>query len=124
MKRMMTWISGVGAMLLLSSAACGAGYSATVTIVDMEVIDNTGTSRVYLSFSATPHTVGCTTSGAGQWRIGGSAENVKNLIAVAMAARLADRPVKVYFLDTYSGTSSCDQGGTSGYPVILGMLMQ
>src|SRR5512138_2642318 len=83
-----------------------------------------GGCSCYLSFSAAPHPVGCSTGGASSWRIGGSTDNVKNLIAVAMAAKLSDRPVLVYFNDTYSGTTSCDQGGTSGYPVISGMSMQ
>src|SRR6185369_14683342 len=111
------------AALVISADASAAGYSSAVNISIIETADTTGVARVFLVFDSRPHVTSCSLDNATQafWRLGGNAENQKNMMAVATAARLAERPVKVLFVDTYSGSTSCDAAGTSGYPVISGL---
>jgi hypothetical protein len=112
--------------LLLAAEVFAAGYSSSVSIVGIETVDTSGTARAYLTFTTRPHTTSCSTDSnpVQEWRLGGNAENQKNMMAVALAARLAERPVRVLFVDSYAGTVSCDSGGTTGYPVASGLLMQ
>jgi len=113
------------AALVASVDVFAAAYSSAVNITLIEAVDTNGTARVFLTFDARPHVTNCALDNSTQafWRLGGTPENQKNMMAIATAARLAERPVKVLFLDTYSGTIACDGSGTSGYPVISGLEM-
>ena len=111
-------------LLAATQGAFSTSYSVVTTISEIETVDTTGASRVFLTFGSAPHTTNCSLAVGQQWRIGGVADNQRNLIAIAVAARLADRPVKVLFVDTYAGSASCDGGGTNGYPVVSGLIMQ
>lgn len=119
-----------GSFLLLALGAFAAtealaGWSPAVSIANIEAIDTTGDStRVFLYFSTVPHSTTCSYASSNAWRVLGGAEHVKNILAIATAARLAERQVKVFFRDSYSGTASCDNGGTSGYQIISGIQMQ
>jgi len=109
--------------LVVSTDSIATGYSSAVHISMIEAADTTGVARVFLTFDVRPHVTSCSLDNATQafWRLGGNAENQKNMMVIATAARLADRPVKVLFVDTYSGSSSCDISGTGGYPIIAGL---
>jgi len=119
-----TAVFPAAALLLTAAKVLATSYSSSVSIINIETLDNTGTARVYLSFDTRPHTTSCSYDNpTQQWRLGGNAENQKNMMAVALAARLADREVKVLFVDSYSGVASCDGGGAVGYPVVSGLQM-
>jgi hypothetical protein len=53
MKKRYVFVAAWCCMLVATSAASAAGYSTAVGITNMEVIDSTGTSRVFLLFSCT-----------------------------------------------------------------------
>lgn len=118
-----TWKKFVCALSLVAAAPlASAAYSNAVSIVKFEAIDAGGMGpRQFLIFNASPHSTACAHNATGYWRIGGAPEHQKTVLALAMAARLSERPVKVFFDTSYSGTSSCDGGGTAGYPVLLGI---
>jgi len=98
--------------------------SASVTISGIWAQDTTdagtGPALSYIQFSAQPHSTGCSLNGT-LWRIGGNADNVKNVFTIATSAKLAGRSVKVLW--NQSATNQCDGGGTTGYPVVIGLQM-
>jgi hypothetical protein len=103
------------------TAVAAPQWSGTVTIVDIEVSDVHGKGgQVYVRFSSVPHSTPCSAQN-GQWLAGGAADNVKNIMTVATAAKLAGRPVKVLW---NQGAPNQCEGGTTGYPVVVGLDLQ
>jgi hypothetical protein len=101
---------GLVGMLASVPASAAGGWSQALTISSIEV-DYTATgSETYLSFTAVPTTKpGCATStayalGNGQ---AGPADAIKAQAALANAAFLAGKQVKIYVSDTLG----CDAGG-------------
>jgi len=123
MKRLILALA-LGATVLSRTAM--ANWSVPVTIVDIEVSDTStsgkGPARVYLHFSGAPFLAPCTNSSSGQWAVGGVAENIKNIMTIATAAKLAGRQVRVFWNEL--GSNRCSDGGTNGYPVVTGLTLQ
>jgi hypothetical protein len=119
-------------MLAQSDAIAAPVWSpSTVTVARVDVEDTgVGGSKIFLVFSAAPHNTNCGNPATGYWQAGGSAENVKNILAVALSARLSGRPVKVLWNNQTDatpnppGSVACSAGGSganSGYPVVRGL---
>jgi hypothetical protein len=122
---------GVAALTLAVISTATAAYAAmtwssavTVTKIDVEA-DPTGAGigEVYLVFSAAPHTTSCSAGGS-YWVIGGNADTVKAIQSAATGAKLSGSAVKVLFNNSYSGSASCQGGGTTGIPVLRGLEVQ
>lgn len=88
---------GLAAGTMFLSSAALAAWSDAVYIKTIESGASDGSAGVaYLEFTTTPaNKPACGT--AGQVRLSGTADNVKSLQSVALAAFLAGKRVKVYF---------------------------
>ena len=94
----------------------------TVSIVDIEVSDvsaNGTNQRNFLRFDPAPLSTPCSLIN-GQWLVGGSADNIKYIMTLATSAKLAGRPVKVLW--NQGAANQCSGPGTTGYPVVIGLL--
>ncbi|MDQ6702233.1 MAG: hypothetical protein M3Z96_03515 [Pseudomonadota bacterium] len=95
----------------------------TVSIVNIEVDDvsanGAGPARIFLRFNAAPLSTPCSLISNNDWQVGGSADNIKNIMTLATSAKLAGKPVKVLW--NQGASNQCSAGGTTGYPVIIGL---
>ncbi|WP_164019774.1 hypothetical protein [Pyxidicoccus trucidator] len=108
------WKSGLF-MVLAGSAAYAGAWSGSTTISTIEAEDTGSGSRVYLKFSSEPFVSHSCANKSGYYRLGGSAENIRMVTSLAVSAKLASRPVRVFW------NIECSEGGTSGYPVMSGI---
>jgi hypothetical protein len=97
-------------------------WSNYVSIVDIEVSDvsanGIGPARVFLRFDPAPLSTPCSLINA--WQIGGSADNIKNIMTMATSAKLAGQPVRVLW--NQGAANQCSASGTVGYPVAIGLI--
>ncbi|WP_155894110.1 hypothetical protein [Cystobacter fuscus] len=98
-------------LFFVSNSAHAAGWSSEVKIKAIETNDTGIGMRIFLTFTTPPSTGGPCLN-MSQYRLGGSADNIKQMSTFAVSALLASRPVKVLLSD------ACD-GGT--YPIIVGL---
>ena len=99
-------------LFFVSNPARAAGWSSEVKIKGIETNDNVGIGmRIFLTFTTSPSTGG-SCANMSQYRLGGSADNIKQMSTFAVSALLASRPVKVLLSD------ACDGGA---YPIIVGL---
>jgi hypothetical protein len=106
------------------TAMAAPQWSSTVSIVQIEVNDvsanGTGPARSFLRFDAAPLSTPCSLRSNNDWQIGGSADNIKNIMTMATSAKLAGQPVKVLW--NQGASNQCSAGGTTGYPVVIGLI--
>jgi hypothetical protein len=127
MKRLVLSMTAAAGLLVASSAFAALTWSSSTTLkvvtVDIEgdPTSNTAPATLWLKFSSAPMSVSCTNGGAGWWKVVGDPAALEAIRAVALSAKLADLPVKVLFQNSYSGTQSCDGGGTTGSPLVRGL---
>ena len=127
MKKLITVLSLAVALMALSREAMAA-WSFGVNITQLEVHDvyNRGYPSIYLTFDSVPFATSCT-GGSMVWIVASGLfptspsdtnnDSVKALLSQATAAKLADRTVNVFW------NGNCSDGGTSGYPVLVGLQM-
>lgn len=96
-----------------------------VEIVSVEgsSIDPDGPGVLYVGFSSTPATTNCS-YGNTLWKVGGDTEFVKAIQSAALAAKLSRVRVEAIYNNSYSGTWTCSGGGTTGYPVLRGLIVR
>lgn len=116
-------------LIVATSAYAGIVLSGAVSVKEVDVeTDPTGTAAgtIYVKFNSAPFTTSCSanTSGTDFWALGGNSDSVKALQALALAAKLSGKQVKVLFNNTYSGTIACTGGSTTGSPIIRGLSVQ
>jgi hypothetical protein len=131
------WSVAVALMALGKTALASPIWNnaaTTITTIDIEDTSDippggNGVPRQFIyfksavAFGSSPGTLPpCSMISSGAWRIGGSPDNIKYLVSVANAAKLAGRSVLVLW--NQNGQYQCDGGGTLGYPVIMGMQVQ
>lgn len=127
MKRLVLSMTTAVGMLVASSAFAALTWSSSATLkitkVDIEgdPTSNTAPHTLWLQFSAAPMTVSCSAGGTGWWKVVGDPAALEAIRAAALSAKLGDLPVKVLFQNSYSGTQSCDGGGTTGSPLLRGL---
>lgn len=97
--------------------AGGTAYANTwsgseLQIVAIEASDTGAGGGVWLRFTTEPFANHSCPSKLGQYRLGGSSDNIKQMSALAVSARLSSRPVKVLW------SGGCDAGG---YPLLVGI---
>jgi hypothetical protein len=130
MKRLkLILLVAVATMVLGKTALASPSWSAGTTITTVDIEDTAdvapggnGAPRQFLYFKTTPFSTPCSLASTGAWRIGGSPDNIKYLVSVANAAKLAGRSVLVLW--SSGAQYQCDSGGTLGYPVVIGLQMQ
>lgn len=97
----------------------------TVSIADIEVSDvsdnGAAPARIFLRFDPAPLSTPCSLS-SGQWQVGGSADNIKNIMTIATSAKLAGRPVLVLWNE--GASNQCSASGSVGYPVVIGLQLK
>jgi len=122
MKAISLAVVSVGLVVATAAYATPAASGAvTVSSVDAEAdMVGTGTGQVFVTFGNNPFSTSCSSNGA-TWMLGGNADSVKAMQSIALAAKLAGKQVQVIFNNVYSGTTACNGGGTSGYPVARGI---
>ena len=103
---------------LLAGSAKAANWSATVKIATIEVANINLGPGVWLSFTSPPYSSHNCSAQNGQYMLGGGAANVDKMTAVATAAYVNSRNVSVYW------GGACSGGGTSGYPILLGVTLK
>jgi hypothetical protein len=125
-------LAGCGALLvafMASAAIANSVYGSTntsLTISSVQPMDyddiapgGSGTAKIFINLSATPTGLTGIACNSTTWRVGGTSDNIKNILAVATAAKLAGRSVTVYWSN--GANSACD---SSGYPIMAGIAMQ
>jgi len=101
-------------VLHFGGTAEAASWSGNVRITSLEV-SNVNAAGVWLTFSsALSHN--CSAKN-GQFRLGGGEANINQMTSIATAALINSRNVTVFW-------SGCDQGGTNGYPVLIGVTLK
>jgi hypothetical protein len=132
MKTLIVALSFAAAIVAYSgNAMAGSWSSGPVAITAIEINDvygrNSGAS-FYLTFNAAPMNTGCSGGSAGQWLIASGiypnspnteigTQSIRDMAQQATSAKLAGRSVKVYW------NGNCSGGGTSGIPVLTGLLI-
>ena len=116
------------AMGLVATVAHASQFWSTNTnlkVATISVENNTDTlSNTFVQFDAAPAgiTHNCSDT-SGFWVLGGDQAAVDSMRATALAAKLAGRPVRVKWINGNSGFTSCAGGGTSGYPMARGLIV-
>jgi len=117
------------ALGLITAAAQAASFWSSNTnlkVSEISVENNTDTaSATFILFNAalTGFTHNCSDT-SGYWVFGGDQVAVDSMRSTALAAKLADRPVRVKWINGNSGSISCASGGTSGIPVVRGLIIK
>lgn len=109
----------VAVMVLLPvNAAVAANWSGNVKVTSIEV-SNVNAAGVWLSFSSDPYNGNHTCSAkSGQYMLGGGVDNVNKMTSVATDALVYSRNVAVFW------GGNCSGGGTTGYPVLVGVWLK
>jgi hypothetical protein len=112
MRKIMLFL-GVMALVFgaTSATAQEATWSGGVKITSIET-SNVNIPGAWLSFTTAPRTHTC--SNNGQWMLGGGAANASQMASVASLALIHSRFVRVIW-------RGCSGGGSSGYPIIVGL---
>jgi hypothetical protein len=126
-------------LLAVSAVAVTAAAHATVTWsaspvavnrVDVEATytGSTADGEVYVGFSEHPFPISsmpaaCNKAKYGLWIIGGNTESRKQLLQVALSAKLSGQKVKVLWNGDVSG-ANCTGGTNPGYPILRGLEVQ
>ena len=100
-------------LFTFASPAHAAGWSANVRIASLE-ISNVNVAGTWLSFTATPFASHTCSNKAGQYLVGGGADNVSKITAAASQALISGRTVSVYW------AGECG----NGYPIIVGLTVR
>lgn len=99
--------------------------SLKVADISIENIDDTSNTQTWVLFDAAVTGISHNCSQTdGWWIMGGNQAAVDSMRATAVAAKLADRSVRVMWINGNSGATSCAGGGTSGAPVIRGLMIK
>ena len=126
MKAISLGLAAVG-LFVATAAYAGPAFSGVVNVneVDAEAdLVGSGAGSVYLTFTSAPFTTTCSLNSSGTWLLGGNADSVKAMQSLALGAKLSGKGVRVLFNNTYSGTTACSGGGSTGYPVARGISVQ
>jgi hypothetical protein len=99
--------------LILGGSAEAADWSPQVSIVSIE-ISNVNTAGVWLSFNSPPFPSHTCSIKDGRYMLGGGQDNINKMTALATSLFEKSKTVSVFW-------RGCSGGGTSGYPVILGL---
>jgi hypothetical protein len=102
---------------LFGGPAQAANWSGNVKIASIEV-SNWNSAGVWLSFTSAPYTSHKCSIKSGQYMLGGGADNVEKMTSIATAALVNSRNVTVFWGD------GCSGGGTSGYPILVGLTLK
>lgn len=108
----------LAALVWISAGTAGAeeplNWSGKVKIESIEVSD-VNAEGVWLSFTSPPNADHTCSIQTGQYMLGGGAANIARMFELATSAYQDARDVTVYW------GGACSGGGTSGYPVLLGL---
>ena len=104
-------LSGLMALLPVSTAYA-ATWSSEVKIASIEASDTGTGGGVSLTFTTAPFASHTCPIRSGQYRLGGTADSIRQMSSLAVSAMLASRPVRVLWSD------GCDGGG---YPKLIGV---
>ena len=110
-------------LTLAASAQAAVAWSTSRNVTSISVNSDptgVGAGQVFVVFNSTPFTSGCNGTDAA-WVLGGDSDTVKAMTQVALAAKLAGKPVKAAFNNSHTSFQSCDGGGTIGHPVLRGL---
>lgn len=120
MKKTALMTSFVLAASLSSAVAdAAASYSSDRYVEEVWAEDPNGNGgEIYIKFSSTPFTTNCS-QGNSLWEVGGDANTVKAIQAIALAAKLSRTHVQVAW-NTSSGLA-CSGTALSGYPLVRGL---
>jgi hypothetical protein len=100
-------------VFVMGGAAYANAWSGEVGVAAIEASDTGGAGGgVWLRFNTAPFASHSCSNKSGQYRLGGSSENIKQMAALAVSARLSARPVSVFW------GGGCDNGG---YPLLVGI---
>jgi hypothetical protein len=80
-------------------------------------VSNVNAAGVWLNFTPAPHNHNCSSKN-GQYMLGGGNDNVDKMTAAATEALRSSRPVSVFW------GGGCSGGGTTGYPILLGVWLK
>jgi hypothetical protein len=105
-------VSIAAALALIASSTAYAAWSGVVGIVSIEASDVTSGGGVWLYMSQNPFPNQWCTNNGGQYRLGGSTDNIKQMTTLAISAKTSSRPIRVFW------NGGCDAGG---YPLLLGI---
>lgn len=89
-----------------------ATWSGNVKIASIET-SNVNIPGAWLSFTTAPRTHTCSANN-GQWMLGGGPANASQMASAALLALIHSRNVKVIW-------RGCSGGGSSGYPILVGL---
>lgn len=109
-------ILGISALITMAASPAAAQantWSANVRITSIEV-SNVNLTGIWLQFSAAPLNHHCSVKN-GQWLLGGGTATAAQMASYAGLALVNSRNVTVFWGGTCSG------GGTTGYPILLGI---
>ncbi len=115
---------GVAARAAVAAQFWSSNTNLKVSQVSIESDSDTLTNS-FMLFDAAPSGVAhnCNSTN-GWWAMGGDQAAVDSMRATALAAKLADRPVRVKWISGNSGFTSCSGGGGVGYPMARGLILQ
>jgi hypothetical protein len=129
MKKLALALVSIMSVALGRQVLASPTWSTATTITSVDIEDTAdvppggnGLPRQFVSFAAAPFSTPCSLGSTGAWRIGGSPDNIKYLLAAASAAKDTGRAVQVLW--NSGSQNQCDGGGTSGYPVLIGLRKQ
>lgn len=93
-------------------------WSVPVKVASVQVsnINTPAGTGVWITFASAPYVSHNCTIKDGNYKLGGSAANIKEMTLLATTALVNARNVKVYW-------GGCDGGGTNGYPVLVGLIL-
>lgn len=92
-------------------------WSGIVKIASIEV-SNVNAAGVWLSFTSAPYASHTCSAKNGQYKLGGGVDNVNKMMSVATDALVQSRNVSIYW------GGGCSGGGTSGYPIMIGLTLK
>jgi hypothetical protein len=101
------------AFTIVGATAYAGTWSGDVKVATIEASDNSGAGGgVWLRFVTSPFSSHTCADKGGQYRLGGSSDNIKQMMTLAVSAQLSSRPIRVYW------GGNCDG---SGYPFLIGL---
>lgn len=101
----------IAACISSQPIALAGSWQAGAKVKQILVENEPNGARVYVRFTGTSNTEGCTSEWADAYRIYGDTAKGKYFLSLLTAAKLADRPVQVVL-------SGCDD---TGRPIIWGV---
>jgi hypothetical protein len=108
----------VGVLAFLPAReAEAANWSGNVRVAAIE-ISNVNAAGVWVSFTSAPYSSHNCSTNNGQYMLGGGAANVDKMTSAATQALLYSRNVAVFW------GGGCSGGGTTGYPILLGLTLK